>query len=171
MPIIPVYRLRHEDCEFEVSVAYTEFWPCLKMITIVIIMIAIEWTVSRCRETGIRGYVSTAGLHACLHSFQVNLILRISTSFHTPVWSPHSGQIRELRFVSQRIPQSGFHTWPQSPVTQRGGGQRPRLQRMRAGGLLSSGHCAAGNVLERSLLLHRTIRCLNPGPHFGVHWK
>lgn len=58
---------------------------------------------------------------------------------------------------------------PQSPVTQRGGGHRPKLQRMRTGGLLSSWHWAAGKVFKRSLLLHRTIRCLNPGPHFGVH--
>lgn len=62
-------------------------------------------------------------------------------------------------------------TWPQSPVTQRAGGQRPKLQRMRVGGLLVYEHCAADNVLERSLLLHRTIRCLNPEPHLGVHWK
>lgn len=64
-----------------------------------------------------------------------------------------------------------YLTCPQSPVTQRGGGHRPKLQRIRTGGLLSSWHCAAGKVFKRSLLLHRTIRCLNPGPHFGVHWK
>lgn len=173
MSIIPVSRLRHEDCEFEASMAYTRVLALsqkAQMITITIIMIAIERNVSRCGEMWLRGMcpqlVSTARTVP-----QGNLILRISMSFLTPVWSPHKDQIRKLRLVSQRIPQSGCHTWPQSPVTQRGGGQRPRLQRMRAGGLFSSGHCAAGNVLERSLLLHRTIRCLNPGPHFGVHWK
>lgn len=62
-------------------------------------------------------------------------------------------------------------TCPQSPVTHRGGGHLPKLQRMRTGGLFSSWQCATGNVFERSLLLQRTIRCLKPGPHFGVHWK
>lgn len=30
---------------------------------------------------------------------------------------------------------------------------------------------AGGKVLVRSLLLHRTMRCLKPGPHFGIHYK
>lgn len=64
-----------------------------------------------------------------------------------------------------------YITCPQSPVTHRGGGHLPKLQRMRTGGLFSSWHCTTGNVFERSLLLQRTIRCLKPGPHFGVHWK
>lgn len=61
-------------------------------------------------------------------------------------------------------------TCPHSPGTQRGGGQRPKLQRMRTGGLVWLGQWAGGKVLVRSLLLHKAMRCLKPGPHFGVHW-
>lgn len=76
-----------------------------------------------------------------------------------------------LKVLPQGRPQCNCLTWPQSPVTQRAGGQRPKLQRMRVEGLLSCGQYADDNVLERSLLLHRTIRCLNPEPHLGVHWE
>ncbi len=61
-------------------------------------------------------------------------------------------------------------TCPHSPGIQRGGGQRPKLQRIRTGGLLWLGQWAGGKVLVRSLLLHKAMRCLKPGPHLGVHW-
>lgn len=60
-------------------------------------------------------------------------------------------------------------TCPHSPGIQRGGGQRPKLQRMRTGGLVWLGQWAGGKVLVRSLLLHKAMRCLKPGPHLGVH--
>lgn len=62
-------------------------------------------------------------------------------------------------------------TCPHSPGIHLGGGQRPRLQRILTGGLLWEGQWAGGKVLVRSLLLHSTMRCLNPGPHLGVHWE
>lgn len=62
-------------------------------------------------------------------------------------------------------------TCPHSPGIQRGGGQRPKLQRIRTGGLLWLGQCAGGKVFVRSLLLHKAMRCLKPGPHFGVHCR
>lgn len=62
-------------------------------------------------------------------------------------------------------------TCPHSPGIQRGGGQRPKLQRIRTGGLLWLGQWAGGKVLVRSLLLHKAMRCLKPGPHLGVHWR
>lgn len=61
-------------------------------------------------------------------------------------------------------------TCPHSPRIHLGGGQRPRLQRVLMGGLLWAGQWAGGKVLVRLLLLHSTMRCLNPGPHLGVHW-
>lgn len=64
-------------------------------------------------------------------------------------------------------------TSPHSPVTQRAGGQRRRLQRMVAGGLAAGAQCAGGSVARWSALLQRTTRWRRPGPQLGVHcsWR
>lgn len=79
MSIIPVSRLRHEDCEFEASMAYTRVLALsqkAQMITITIIIIAIERNVSRCGEMWLRGMCPQLVSKACTVP-QGNLILRI----------------------------------------------------------------------------------------------
>lgn len=66
------------------------------------------------------------------------------------------------------IPHCAEHS-PHSPVTQRAGGQRRKLQRMVAGGLAAGGQCAGGSVARWSELLHSTTRWRRPGPQLGVH--
>lgn len=116
-----------------------------------------------------KDYLIFKKMHTETHPVETRLLSANPSYFSKQVSSETNKTEADRKYCFSHNTYMNYLTCPQSPVTQRGGGHRPKLQRMRTGGLLSSWHCAAGKVFKRSLLLHRTIRCLNPGPHFGVH--
>lgn len=103
----PCQQLRHEDCQFEASMAYTRVLALsqkAQMITITIIMIAIERNVSRCGEMWLRGMYPQLVSRACtvpqgnLHEFPHSCLelsqgsdqkAQVSVSKDPTVWLPY----------------------------------------------------------------------------------